>query len=463
MSESLPRYPHHRVEISAAGLDFAIITLSGPVSAYLHGFFYAYPHHPDLYLGFAILVASVCSATLFYRGLYKVEHLLSLYDQIKYVVSHLFISIFMAYFIVRLIQSELRLFQGETVAFVCLCSVQLIGARAFWSRHLSSELDRGGLKRRPVALLTWSDDELAPSKKQALLRNGFEITETISLDRSNSQEIPVRVAKAIAQLRGSNVEEILIHLPYRHLHILPIIVFELRSTPLPASVLPDDAASYLLFQRRRGYGSFGLVEVKREPLTLVERSAKRILDLVVAGLAIAALAPLLLFVAAAVKFDSAGPILFRQTRRGFNGRSFKILKFRTMHVLEDGGEVVQATRSDRRVTRVGRWLRRTSIDELPQLWNVIKGDMSVIGPRPHAVAHDEIYSDVIDNYAHRQHVKPGLTGWAQVNGFRGETPRVEDMKARVDHDLWYIENWSLELDLRILALTCTKLISHRAY
>jgi lipopolysaccharide/colanic/teichoic acid biosynthesis glycosyltransferase len=158
----------------------------------------------------------------------------------------------------------------------------------------------------------------------------------------------------------------------------------------------------------------------------------------------------LLIVALAIRLETPGPVLFRQDRNGFNGRKFVIYKFRTMRVLENGTTIRQATSKDPRVTRLGRWLRRTSIDELPQLFNVIRGDMALVGPRPHAVAHNNQYEKMIANYAFRSHVKPGITGWAQVNGYRGETPTPEIMQQRVDHDIWYINNISPWLDLRIL-------------
>ena len=160
----------------------------------------------------------------------------------------------------------------------------------------------------------------------------------------------------------------------------------------------------------------------------------------------------------AIKLDSDGPVIFRQRRRGFNGREFAIYKFRTMTVLEDGSTVRQARRDDARVTWLGRLLRATSIDELPQLINVLRGHMSLVGPRPHAIAHDDGYTKLIANYAFRQHVKPGLTGWAQVNGFRGETAQLELMEQRVDCDLWYIKNWSFWLDLKIIARTCVEVL-----
>jgi undecaprenyl-phosphate galactose phosphotransferase/putative colanic acid biosynthesis UDP-glucose lipid carrier transferase len=164
--------------------------------------------------------------------------------------------------------------------------------------------------------------------------------------------------------------------------------------------------------------------------------------------------PLLLATSIAVRLESPGPVIFKQRRRGFNGRDFIIHKFRTMMVMEDGDTIQQASKRDPRVTRLGRLLRRTSIDELPQLLNVLKGDMSLVGPRPHAVAHDKEYGALVGNYAFRHHVKPGITGWAQVNGFRGETSHVDQMRKRIEFDVWYINNWSVTLDFQILGRTC---------
>jgi undecaprenyl-phosphate galactose phosphotransferase/putative colanic acid biosynthesis UDP-glucose lipid carrier transferase len=176
-------------------------------------------------------------------------------------------------------------------------------------------------------------------------------------------------------------------------------------------------------------------------------------DIIGAAAALVLFSPLLLLCALLIRLDSSGPILFKQKRNGFNGHAFVIYKFRTMRVLEDGDNIPQAIRNDPRVTRLGRWLRLTSIDELPQLFNVIRGNMSLVGPRPHAVAHNNEYQQIVANYAYRHHVKPGITGWAQVNGFRGQTQTVDLMARRVDHDLWYINNWSPWLDLRILLKT----------
>jgi lipopolysaccharide/colanic/teichoic acid biosynthesis glycosyltransferase len=160
--------------------------------------------------------------------------------------------------------------------------------------------------------------------------------------------------------------------------------------------------------------------------------------------------------------NSRGPVFFRQVRLGYRGRPFNILKFRTMTVLEsDCANIDQAGKNDPRTTQVGRWLRKTSVDELPQLWNVLKGEMTLIGPRPHARSHDELYAKEIENYELRQHVKPGITGWAQVHGLRGETKTIDLMYRRIEHDLWYVTNCSLILDAQILVRTVFEVIRQR--
>jgi exopolysaccharide biosynthesis polyprenyl glycosylphosphotransferase len=181
--------------------------------------------------------------------------------------------------------------------------------------------------------------------------------------------------------------------------------------------------------------------------------AKRMLDLTLATLLALALSPLLLLIAVAVKMGSRGPAFFMQDRTGLGGETFSIYKIRTMTAVENGPNVRQARDKDPRITQAGRVLRRWSLDELPQLFNVIKGDMSLVGPRPHPLALDTLYASQIENYQERFSVKPGITGWAQVNGFRGATARLADMATRVEYDLWYTKNASMWLDLKILART----------
>jgi putative colanic acid biosynthesis UDP-glucose lipid carrier transferase len=200
-----------------------------------------------------------------------------------------------------------------------------------------------------------------------------------------------------------------------------------------------------------------MLDLWHRPLSTWERLAKVLEDRVLALLFLVLASPLMLLIALAIKLDSRGPVLFHQRRAGFGNDTFEMLKFRTMVAGassdREEAEVPQARRNDTRITRVGGFLRRSSLDELPQLVNVLRGEMSLVGPRPHAIQHDRFYASLIDDYLARQRVKPGLTGWAQVNGLRGETDTPEKMRRRVLYDLYYIDNWSVWLDLKILFLT----------
>ena len=210
-----------------------------------------------------------------------------------------------------------------------------------------------------------------------------------------------------------------------------------------------------------------MLTVHQRPLGAWSSVAKRIEDIVIGCIALCLLWPVLILLAIAIRLDSPGPVLFRQARQGFNNNVITILKFRTMvhHAARandaTSGVVVQATRNDPRVTRLGRILRRTSLDELPQIFNVLVGDMSLVGPRPHAVTHNQQYAGLIDDYLGRHRVQPGITGWAQVNGFRGETDTLDKMQKRVEFDLAYINNWSIGLDLKIIVLTAVLMLFDR--
>lgn len=235
----------------------------------------------------------------------------------------------------------------------------------------------------------------------------------------------------------------------------------LSIVPRSVYVIPGKTQAPLWRNRVAHIGDAVAIEIQSEPLGMTARAIKRAFDLTASIILLVLLIPVFILVSLLIKLDSRGPILFRQNRRGLRGQEFRIFKFRSMRVLEDGPSVVQAGRYDRRVTRVGGLIRRLSIDELPQLLNVVSGEMSLVGPRPHAVAHDEQYAKSIPNYEIRQHVKPGITGWAQVNGLRGETKELWKMHRRIEFDIWYARNCSLFLDARILLLTVVEVFRQR--
>jgi putative colanic acid biosynthesis UDP-glucose lipid carrier transferase len=236
---------------------------------------------------------------------------------------------------------------------------------------------------------------------------------------------------------------------------------DLRDTTASIYFVPDLFVTDLIQGRIASINGMPAVAVCETPFTGMDGVIKRVSDVVLSLLILALIAPLMLAIAIGVKRSSPGPILFKQRRYGADGKEILVYKFRSMSVCEDGDRIVQATRNDQRVTRLGGFLRRSSLDELPQFINVLQGRMSIVGPRPHAVAHNELYRKLVNGYMVRHKVKPGITGWAQVNGYRGETDTVDKMQKRIEYDLDYLRNWSLGMDLWIILKTVGVVLKDR--
>ncbi|HEX2891950.1 undecaprenyl-phosphate glucose phosphotransferase [Vineibacter terrae] len=271
--------------------------------------------------------------------------------------------------------------------------------------------------------------------------------------------IPVQgtIDDLIDYARHYPLDQIVVALPWAaELRVMKVLK-TLWELPIDIRLAPDMIGFRLAHCSYSVLGSVPVLNVFDRPLSAEKLMLKRVEDIVLGLLMLAAFSPVMLATAIAIKLDSKGPILFRQTRYGFNNQKISVWKFRSMYVDACGdGTMRQAVQNDPRVTRVGRFIRRTSIDELPQIFNVLSGVMSVVGPRPHPIgtrAENVLFEEAVAEYAGRHRVKPGLTGWAQVNGWRGETDTIEKIKRRVDHDLYYIENWSLLLDIKIVLMT----------
>jgi putative colanic acid biosynthesis UDP-glucose lipid carrier transferase len=268
-----------------------------------------------------------------------------------------------------------------------------------------------------------------------------------------------RLSDLPAYVRANNIDVIFIALPVRQVARIIDLIDQLRDTTASMYYLPDILVFDLIQARSMVIDGIPALSMCESPFFGYHAVAKRATDVLISATALLLAAPLMIAIALLVRLSSAGPIIFSQRRYGLNGEQILVYKFRTMTVTDDGPTIVQATRSDPRTTRIGRFLRRYSLDELPQLINVLTGQMSLVGPRPHAVAHNELYRKLIKGYMLRHKVKPGITGLAQVNGLRGETRTVEQMEARVRFDLEYLRNWSLELDLQILAKTVLRVLT----
>jgi putative colanic acid biosynthesis UDP-glucose lipid carrier transferase len=253
--------------------------------------------------------------------------------------------------------------------------------------------------------------------------------------------------------RAGRVDIVYVALPLRAEARIRGLIESLADTTATVHVVADVLLSDLMQSRISSVGEVPVIDVFDHPFHGVNGTLKRIEDIVLGLMILGIIALPMAIIAAAIKLTSKGPVLFRQRRYGLNGEQITVLKFRTMTVSEDGPQVTQATKNDSRITPLGAFLRRTSLDELPQFFNVLGGHMSIVGPRPHAVAHNEQYRRLISGYMLRHKVKPGITGWAQVNGWRGETDTLEKMQKRIQHDLVYIRNWALFLDIQIIFLT----------
>jgi Undecaprenyl-phosphate glucose phosphotransferase len=271
------------------------------------------------------------------------------------------------------------------------------------------------------------------------------------------------VRRFVERCRGFKPDDIIFLAETEDLPRVASLVGPLSELPASVHVIPTASTDFWTFAKVASLGEIATIQVLRPPLSAFDLSIKRAFDIIASAAGLLVLSPLLVVVSLAVKLESPGPALFRQNRHGYNNEIIPVIKFRTMTVVEDGESTAtftQARSNDARLTRLGRVLRRTNIDELPQLINVLRGDMSLIGPRPHPIALNTMFRERIVPYSRRHNVKPGLTGWAQVNGFRGETDTFEKMQRRVEYDMFYIDNWSFLFDLKIFLMT---LFSRSAY
>ena len=331
----------------------------------------------------------------------------------------------------------------------------LLAARTtlgFYSRVLGAE---GRLAQR-VAI--YGSGDFGVQVASALIEHDHNVALAgIYDDLESGQETMTLVRGGISDLiayaQAGHCDRILVALPITAKDRIATVTAKLAILPIDVQLCPDGLLLPGRVYESSTLGPLLLLAVQQSPLNAREVVVKTIMDYTLAAIALAAVAPLMLLIALAIKLDTRGPIFFIQSRHGYNSRVIRIIKFRSMTVLENGAVVVQAQRHDARVTRIGRFLRRTSLDELPQLINVLRGELSLVGPRPHAVIHNETYAKLIENYANRHKIKPGITGWAQVNGCRGETRDPDLMRRRIKLDLWYIDNWSSWLDVRILMKT----------
>lgn len=333
----------------------------------------------------------------------------------------------------------------------------LHGAQAV-TRHLLHRFVASGVMARTKVIVGLNPmarelaREIAGDPCLGVMKGFFDDRGEERLPGAERPEVLGGIGDVVRYVKQNAINVVYITLPLTGEGRIVRMLDELRDTTASVYIVPSTLPFDMIQARVERIGNVPAIAVCETPLYGINGVVKRAMDIVIAGLVVAAIWPLLAVIALGVKF-TPGPVFFKQRRYGLDGKEIVVYKFRTMTVCEDGAEVRQAQRNDRRVTAFGAFLRRTSLDELPQFINVLLGTMSIVGPRPHAVAHNEQYRGLIDGYMIRHKVRPGITGWAQVNGFRGETETVEKMKRRIECDLDYLKHWSLSLDLWIMLKT----------
>lgn len=441
------------------GLD-VIAMLAGGLFAYYYRFesFVIWPEYVN-----ALLVGALLTLVVFpFADVYSAMRGQSFWTTIKKLIQAVVMVFVLMAGLAFVTKSGVDYSRAWFACWALSSLTLLIISRLFLIVMLRVMRSHGWNERRVIVI---GSGELAERIVKTLNQaawTGFRITKIFEDEIRNAnatlQHIPISETPGdlneYFNIVDNRVDEIWIALPLRSEERVRSILHELRHHTIHVRYFLDIFGFGLFNHTVTELAGFPTVNLNSTPMVGVNRVVKAIEDRVLATLILLLISPLLLVIALFIKLTSRGPVFFKQLRHGWDGRVIKIYKFRTMVLhQEDEGKVTQAKANDERVTKFGRFLRKTSLDELPQFINVLQGRMSIVGPRPHAISHNEFYKDSIYAYMQRHKVKPGITGWAQVNGWRGETETIDKMQKRVEYDLYYIENWSLGFDFKIIFLT----------
>jgi Undecaprenyl-phosphate glucose phosphotransferase len=412
-------------------------------------------HQPDWlpYVLIALAVSAMQSITYGQMGLYDIDQLTDVDLNFGKLLGGLIIAFLVVLGVLYATKQAEDVSRGWTFTWLAMAAVMLVFVRANLTRRIRQAVASGRLRRRVAIVGTTAYAAAAGDR----LRANHGAANDIRLYALQAPEGDNRFEGNLADLEAAMsrqpYDRIIVAMPADDSANIRNIVRSLGSYTTDLLLCTNLTKPIVSTASARHTGGLQADVVHLVPGSEELWIVKRTIDIVFSIALLLILAPVFAVVAAAIKMDSNGPVFFKQRRYGQNNSAFEIFKFRSMSNSDDGPVVIQATRNDRRITRVGRFIRATSVDELPQLINVIFGHMSLVGPRPHAIAHDLIFEQQFDLFSRRRRVKPGITGWAQVNGFRGETKTPEDVRRRMDHDLYYIDRWSIWFDMEILART----------
>ncbi|HRJ69188.1 MAG TPA: exopolysaccharide biosynthesis polyprenyl glycosylphosphotransferase [Beijerinckiaceae bacterium] len=454
-----------------ARLSFSLVAVLVDVAAIMAAAFAADVGYNFLMHGnFAVCAANIqlgmFAAILFAianmaRQGYKVSAFMDVPEQAQKAFSLWTMSFLAAAtfgFLAKAIEDSSR---GAFLAMFFIGISCLFAARAALTLFVRRHATNDGILAARIMIVGFREDVAAFMSQHNLPRQGMTVLGTKVLSDSSAMT-DVELSEVTGVARRLVPDDIFLAVPWDRADMIERCTNAFLRVPSSLHLVmdPHSALSRFAVTQMTTRGSISSLRLRGYAMSSVGMALKRLFDVLVSLLALIVLLPLFLVVAIAIKLESRGPVLFFQTRHGFNKMPFRIMKFRSMRTMEDGQNVRQVTANDPRITRVGRLLRKYNIDELPQLFNVLRGEMSLVGPRPHALVHDQQFEPEVVLYARRHNVKPGITGWAQVSGYRGETDTSEKISKRVQYDLYYIDHWSFVFDVWILFLT---IFSRRAY
>ncbi len=463
----------HPVLTWMAAIEFSVVAVAAYIASLTYHHF-VLSSRPDAgkYIPAALLIA-----TLFLLVSIGFRHFFAIQTQ----PSHLFLwngveavafsfSFFLsAMFLLKIAEDYSR---GAFLFQIAGVSLAVLGVRATLFSRLQLAIASGLVEARRVILIgdasrcSYLADRLRAAGILAVGWFAFPVQGEPTTERATSNEAGTavqhrRLSELVWLCRQLCPDDVVIAAARGDLPTAAELVKSLSELPVGVHIVPMELSDLIATAQVTEFGEIVTLQVSRPPLSTFGRVTKRAFDIVAAVAGLIVFAPLLLIVSLAIKLGSRGPVFFWQTRHGYNNEPIRVIKFRTMSgSTQERDGFVQAVENDPRVTRIGRILRRTSVDELPQLFNVLAGTMSIVGPRPHATLHNEMFAQKISPFARRHNVKPGITGWAQVNGHRGPTDTIEKMRRRIEYDLYYIDNWSLQFDIKIIIMT---LFSKRAH
>lgn len=436
---------------------FTVLAIVGISSVLYHVIVYSHFGSNDVTAELAVLVAGLFVFTNLMQGRYRLTNYLSTRGQIAsaFTVWNITMVAFIAIaFMAKVIDNYSR----AVVLVTYLAGIPLIAlARSAIVRVVSVASKTGRITSERVFLIGRESDVMSFVSRHQPWNVGFVISDVAFLRSagagSAANALTADLATAVSRVRSLKPDAVFIAMPWSDRETIERVVDAFMNVPVAIHLAPEQIMDRFENPRIAKVGPLTSLQLTRPALSFAEVLLKRVFDIVVASLMLLASLPAFVVIAALIKLETGGPVFFMQRRFGFNQVPFRIYKFRSMTSADDGDVVVQASAGDTRITKVGTFLRRSNLDELPQLLNVISGRMSLVGPRPHALAHDHEYEQKIALYARRHNVKPGITGWAQVHGLRGATDTDDKMAKRVAFDHWYIDNWSFWLDVMILLRT----------